>query len=169
MARDIIIGIDLGTTNSLVAYMDGGTPRVIPDRNGGKLLPSVVSFGPDGIVVGEAAKRELLLHPGETVYSVKRFMGKGYEDVKGELRFFPFHIVPTEQELVRIRIGQREITPPEVSALILRELRRRAEDHLGQEMRRAVVSVPAYFNDSQRQATKDAGKSAGLGGRRRAQ
>ena len=162
MARDIIIGIDLGTTNSLVAYMDGGTPRVIPDRNGGKLLPSVVSFGPDGIVVGEAAKRELLLHPGETVYSVKRFMGKGYEDVKGELRFFPFHIVPTEQELVRIRIGQREITPPEVSALILRELRRRAEDHLGQEMRRAVVSVPAYFNDSQRQATKDAGKIAGL-------
>jgi len=162
MAHDLIVGIDLGTTNSLVAYMDGDTPRVIPDREGRSLLPSVVSFAADGIVVGEAAKRQLLLRPEKTVYSVKRLMGRGYEDVKEELRFFPFQIVPMEQELVRIRIGEREVTPPEVSALILNELRRRAEEHLGQEVRRAVVTVPAYFNDSQRQATRDAGKIAGL-------
>ncbi len=162
MAHDLIVGIDLGTTNSLVAYMDGDTPRVIPDREGRNLLPSVVSFAAEGIVVGEAAKRQLLFRPEKTVYSVKRLMGRGYEDVKGELRFFPFQIVPMEQELVRIRIGEREVTPPEVSALILNELRRRAEEHLGQEVRRAVVTVPAYFNDSQRQATRDAGKIAGL-------
>ncbi len=161
-ARDLIVGIDLGTTNSLVAYMDGGTPRVIPDREGRALLPSVVSFGSEGLIVGEAAKRQLLLHPERTVYSVKRLMGKGYEDVKEELRFFPFQIAPTEQELVRIRVAEREVTPPEVSALILKELRHRAEEHFGLEVRRAVVTVPAYFNDSQRQATKDAGKIAGL-------
>src|SRR3989304_5814515 len=162
MARDVIIGIDLGTTNSLVAWMDGGTPRVIPDNEGQGLLPSVFSFTPDGILGGEAAKRRLLVHPEETVYSVKRLMGKGYEDLREELRFFPFQIAPTEQELVRIRVGGREVTPPEGSALILRELRRRAEGPLGQGGRGAVVTVPAYFNDSQRQATKDAGKIAGL-------
>ena len=107
----MIVGIDLGTTNSLVAYMDGETPRVIPDREGRILLPSVVSFTAQGIVVGDAAKRQLLLHPERTVYSVKRLMGKGYEDVREELSFFPFQIVPVEQELVRIRMGEREVTP----------------------------------------------------------
>ncbi len=156
-----VVGIDLGTTNSLVAYMDGDVPRVIPDREGRTLLPSVVTFGPDGIVVGEDAKRQLVRRADRTVYSIKRFMGKGFDDVRGELRYFPFQIAPS-QEVVRVRIGDRELTPPEISALILKELKRRAETHLGQEVRQAVITVPAYFNDSQRQATKDAGRIAGL-------
>jgi len=156
-----VIGIDLGTTNSLVAYMDGDVPRVIPDAEGRALLPSVVTFGPDGIVVGEAAKRQLVRSADRTVYSIKRFMGKGFDDVREELRYFPFRVTPS-QEVVRIRIGDRELTPPEISALILKELRQRAEAHLGREARKAVVTVPAYFNDSQRQATKDAGRIAGL-------
>ena len=113
-----IVGIDLGTTNSLVAYMEGGLPKVIPDPEWRVLLPSVVAFTSDGIVVGEAAKRQLVRNPAQTIYSVKRFMGKGYEDVKEELRYFPFHILSSE-EVVRIRVGAREVTPPEVSALSL--------------------------------------------------
>jgi molecular chaperone DnaK (HSP70) len=156
-----IIGIDLGTTNSLVAYMEGGFPKVIPDTEGHVLLPSVVAFTADGILVGDAAKRQLVRNPARTIYSVKRFMGKGYEDVKEELRYFPFHVVPSD-EVVRIRVADREVTPPEVSALILRALRERAEAHLGEPVTKAVITVPAYFNDSQRQATKDAGRIAGL-------
>src|SRR5574337_1224643 len=156
-----IVGIDLGTTNSLVAYMDGDFLKVIPDAEGRVLLPSVVAFTSDGVLVGDAAKRQLVRKPAQTIYSVKRFMGKGYADVREELTYFPFQVRPS-QEIVRIRVGDREVTPPEVSALILRALKERAEAHLGEPVTQAVITVPAYFNDSQRQATKDAGRIAGL-------
>ncbi len=161
MAR--IIGIDLGTTNSLVAYVDDktGLPRVIPDSEGRPLLPSVVAFTPDGILVGEAAKRQLVRRPESTVYSVKRFMGRGYEDVKDELRYLPFAVVPADG-IVRLRVGEREVTPPEVSAVILKTLKERAETYFAEPIEQAVITVPAYFNDSQRQATRDAGRIAGL-------
>jgi chaperone protein DnaK len=156
-----IVGIDLGTTNSLVAYMEGDFPKVVPDSEGRVLLPSVVAFTSDGVLVGDTAKRQLVRNPSQIIYSVKRFMGKGYDDVKAELRYFPFQILQSE-EIVRIKVGDREVTPPEVSALILRALKERAEAHLGEPVTKAVITVPAYFNDSQRQATKDAGRIAGL-------
>ena len=158
-----IIGIDLGTTNSLVAYVDEATglPRVIPDAEGRPLLPSVVAFTPDGIVVGEAARRQLARRPADTVYSVKRLMGRGFEDVKDEARYLPFRILPGDG-LVRLAVGGREVTPPEVSAAVLKALKQRAERHFGEPVDKAVVTVPAYFNDAQRQATKDAGRIAGL-------
>jgi molecular chaperone DnaK len=161
-AMSRIVGIDLGTTNSLVAYVDGGgVPRVIPDAEGRKLLPSIVAYTPNGVVVGEAARRQLARNPARTVYSVKRFMGRGWEDVREEARHVPFEIVPSA-EVVTIRAGDREVTPPEVSAQILRTLKLQAEAHLGEPVERAVITVPAYFNDAQRQATKDAGRIAGL-------
>src|SRR5262245_49863548 len=158
-----IIGIDLGTTNSLVAYVDErtGLPRVIPDAEGRALLPSIVSFTPDGVLVGEPARRQLVRRPASTVYSVKRFMGRGYDDVKDELHYFPFTVVPTEH-VVTIRIGERAVTPPEVSAVVLKALKERAERHFGEAVEKAVITVPAYFNDGQRQATRDAGRIAGL-------
>ena len=158
-----IVGIDLGTTNSLVAYVDDttGLPRVIPDAEGRKLLPSIVSFTSSGILVGEAARRRLVRQPTSTVYSVKRFMGRGYEDVKDELRYFPFRVSEGEG-IVRLQVADREVTPPEVSAIILKTLRERAEAHFGEPIEKAVITVPAYFNDSQRQATRDAGRIAGL-------
>src|SRR5919198_2058384 len=158
-----IIGIDLGTTNSLVAYVDDRTnlPRVIADRQGRVLLPSIVAFTPDGIVVGEDAKRQLVRRRHDTVYSVKRLMGRGYEDVKHELRYFPFAVRQTDGVL-KIRAGGRDVTPPEVSAVVLKSLKERAEAHFGEPVEKAVITVPAYFNDSQRQATKDAGRIAGL-------
>jgi molecular chaperone DnaK len=158
-----IVGIDLGTTNSLVAYLDErtGLPRVIPDAEGHALLPSIVSFTPAGILVGEAARRQLVRQPASTVYSVKRFMGRGFEDVKDELCYFPFRVCEGEGT-VRLGVGDREVTPPEVSAVILKSLRERAEAHFGAPIDKAVVTVPAYFNDSQRQATRDAGRIAGL-------
>jgi chaperone protein DnaK len=158
-----IVGIDLGTTNSLVAYVDErtGLPRVIPDAEGHNLLPSIVSFMAAGVLVGEAARRQLVRQPASTVYSVKRFMGRGYEDVKDELCYFPFRVCEGEGT-VRLGVGDREVTPPEVSAVILRSLRERAEVHFGEPIEKAVVTVPAYFNDSQRQATRDAGRIAGL-------
>ena len=158
-----IIGIDLGTTNSLVAYVDDATglPRVIPDGEGRKLLPSVVAFTPEGILVGEAARRQLVRRPHSTVYSVKRFMGRDYEDVKDELRYFPFAIRPADG-VVKLDVGGREVTPPEVSAVVLKSLKERAEAHFKEPVEKAVVTVPAYFNDSQRQATRDAGRIAGL-------
>ncbi len=157
-----IVGIDLGTTNSLVAYVDaGGVPRVIPDADGRKLLPSIVAYTPNGIVVGEAARRQLARNPARTVYSVKRFMGRGWEDVREEARHVPFEIAPSA-EVVTIRAGDREVTPPEVSAQILRARKLQAEARLGEVVERAVITVPAYFNDAQRQATKDAGRIAGL-------
>ena len=157
-----IVGIDLGTTNSLVAYVDGaGVPRVIPDAEGRKLLPSIVAYTPNGVVVGEAARRQLARNPARTVYSVKRFMGRGWDDVREEARHVPFTIVPSA-EVVRIRAGDREVTPPEVSSQVLRALKLQAEAHLGEPIEQAVITVPAYFNDAQRQATKDAGRIAGL-------
>jgi Fe-S protein assembly chaperone HscA len=158
-----IIGIDLGTTNSLVAYVDPATrlPKVIPDAEGRPLLPSIVGFTPDGLIVGEAARRQLARRPADTVYSVKRLMGRGYEDVKDETRFLPFQVLPGDG-LVKLRVGGREVTPPEISAVVLKALKDRAERHFGESIEKAVVTVPAYFNDAQRQATKDAGRIAGL-------
>ena len=158
-----IIGIDLGTTNSLVGYVDEATglPRVIPDAEGTPLLPSVVSFTPEGIVVGAAAKRLLVRRAADTVYSVKRFMGRSFQDVKDELRYVPFTVVPGDG-IVTLQVGGRAVTPPEVSAVILKALKERAERHFDEPIEKAVVTVPAYFNDSQRQATKDAGRIAGL-------
>jgi molecular chaperone DnaK len=156
-----IVGIDLGTTNSLVAHLDGAAPQAIPDAEGRVLLPSIVAFTTDGVVVGETARRQLARNPARTVYSVKRLMGKGYEDVKEELSHLPFEVVPSA-EVVRIRVGEREVTPPEVSAYVLAALKSRAEAFFGEPVDRAVVTVPAYFNDAQRQATKDAGRIAGL-------
>src|SRR6266446_911143 len=162
-AMSRIVGIDLGTTNSLVAYVDEktGLSRVIPDGEGRVLLPSVVSFTDEGVVVGDAAKRLLVRRPAATVYSVKRLMGRGYEDVKEELCYLPFKVAPCDG-IVRIRVGDREVTPPEVSAIVLKSLKERAEAHFGEPVEKAVITVPAYFNDSQRQATKDAGRIAGL-------
>ena len=156
-----IVGIDLGTTNSLVAYVEGGIPKVIPDAEGRALLPSIVGFTPAGVVVGEAARRQLARNAVRTVYSVKRLMGRGYEDVRDELGHFPFEVLPSA-EVVRIKVGDREVTPPEVSAHVLRALKARAEAFFGEPVEQAVVTVPAYFNDAQRQATKDAGRIAGL-------
>src|SRR3989304_691897 len=159
-----IVGIDLGTTNSLVAYMDGTEPRVIPDSLGHKLVPSVISFNEKGWVVGEAAKQQLITHAEHTVYSVKRLMGRGLVDVQEELKYFPLHFKEQSTEdggVIKIRIGERDYTPPELSALILRELKQRAEGYFKEEVRQAVITVPAYFNDSQRQATKDAGRGPG--------
>jgi molecular chaperone DnaK len=156
-----IVGIDLGTTNSLVAHVDGGIPRVIPDAEGRVLLPSIVAWTPHGVVVGEAARRQLTRNAARTVYSVKRLMGRGYEDVKDELPRLPFEVTP-HAEVVTLRIGDREVTPPEVSAHVLRALKQRAEAHFGEPVEQAVITVPAYFNDAQRQATKDAGRIAGL-------
>jgi Fe-S protein assembly chaperone HscA len=157
-----IVGIDLGTTNSLVACMRDGKPTVIPGADGSMLVPSVVAFADDGLKVGELAKHELVTHPERTVYSIKRFMGKGYQDVLEELKYFPIPVEPQPEGIIRIQIGGRAYTPPEISAVILSELKRRAEQHLNEPITQAVITVPAYFNDSQRQATKDAGRLAGL-------
>jgi Fe-S protein assembly chaperone HscA len=160
-----IVGIDLGTTNSLVAYADAttGQPRCIPGPYGETLCPSVVSIDPDGsIIVGEPARRRLLTQPERTIYSVKRLMGRGTADVQDELRLFPFRIDPASKNVIRVMLGDKVFTPPEISAFILRELKNWAEVHFGEAVDRAVITVPAYFNDAQRQATKDAGKIAGL-------
>ena len=159
MAR--IVGIDLGTTNSLVAYMADGHPLVIPGRNERTMVPSVVAMTDNGLIVGDSAKEHLTRSPERTVYSVKRFMGKSLEDVQGELAYFPYHL--TEQGgVIRIKLGEKTYSPPQISAMILKELKQRAEAHLGESITKAVITVPAYFNDSQRQATKDAGMIAGL-------
>ncbi|HLZ49410.1 MAG TPA: molecular chaperone DnaK [Candidatus Acidoferrum sp.] len=160
-----IVGIDLGTTNSLVAYIDPETnqPKCIPGPYGSTLCPSVVSLDSDGsVVVGEAARNRLLTQPERTIYSVKRLMGRGPADVQDELKLFPFRIDPASKNVIRVVLGGKVFTPPEISAFILRELRSWAESFLGETVDRAVITVPAYFNDAQRQATKDAGKIAGL-------
>jgi molecular chaperone DnaK len=160
-----IAGIDLGTTNSLVAYVDAqtGQPKCIPGPYGSTLCPSVVSLDPDGsVIVGEAARRRLLTQPERTIYSVKRLMGRGPADVQSELQLFPFRIDPNSKNVIRVMLGDKMFTPPEISAFILRELRNWAESFLGEPVDRAVITVPAYFNDAQRQATKDAGRIAGL-------
>jgi Fe-S protein assembly chaperone HscA len=164
-----VVGIDLGTTNSLVAYVSDGVPVVVRDRSGDALVPSVVSVSEDNTVfVGREAERRLLTDPARTIYSVKRFMGKGVHDVGDEARLFPFRVGGDPGGIVRIGLGDREFTAPEISAFILRELKHRAEAHFAEqgeidpEVDRAVITVPAYFNDAQRTATRDAGRIAGL-------
>ena len=164
-----VVGIDLGTTNSLVAYVAGGGPVVIRDSTGDALVPSIVSVDAAGTVfVGREAQRRLLTDPSRTVYSVKRFMGRGVDDVQGEAHLLPFRVGGEAGGVVRIGVGDKEFAPPEISAFILRELKRRAEEHFREqgefdfEVDRAVITVPAYFNDAQRTATRDAGRLAGL-------
>ncbi len=158
-----VVGIDLGTTNSLVAYVRGGEARVIPGADGG-IVPSVVTLDDAGnvVTVGVGAKRNALRDAAHTVYSVKRLMGKSYQDVGKEADLLSYKLVPREEGLVRVRIGNKEYTPIELSSFILRELKQRAEAFFGEPVSKAVITVPAYFNDAQRQATKDAGKLAGL-------
>ncbi len=165
MTTDRIVGIDLGTTNSLVAFMQGESPVVIPGDDGSNLVPSVVALDSNNQpLVGNAARNSLIDAPERAVYSIKRLMGRGSEDIQEELKFFPFHLAEDLQagEVLRIKLGDKTFTPPEISALILRQLKRNAERFFGAQVTKAVITVPAYFNDAQRQATKDAGRIAGL-------
>jgi len=165
MANERIVGIDLGTTNSLVAYMQGDVPTVIPGEAGSNLVPSVVALDEhDQIIVGNAARKYLIETADHAIYSVKRLMGRGVEDIQDELKLFPFRLAEDLQpgEVLRIKLGSRTYTPPEISAFILRQLKRNAERFFGGPVSKAVITVPAYFNDAQRQATKDAGRIAGL-------
>ena len=165
MANERIIGIDLGTTNSLVAYMENDRPVVIPGEDGLNLVPSVVALDErDQIIVGNGARKYLIETPERAVYSVKRLMGRGVEDIQDELKLFPFRLAEdlAPGEVLRIKLGNKTYTPPEISAFILRQLKRNAERYFGAPVTKAVITVPAYFNDAQRQATKDAGRIAGL-------
>jgi molecular chaperone DnaK len=158
-----VIGIDLGTTNSVVAVMEGGDPTVIPNQEGSRLTPSVVAFTKDGeILVGQVAKRQAITNPENTVFSIKRFMGRRYDEVQQEIKLVPYKVVKAPNGDARVEIRGKQYSPPEISAMILRKLKEAAEAHLGEKVTQAVITVPAYFNDSQRQATKDAGKIAGL-------
>jgi molecular chaperone DnaK len=158
-----IIGIDLGTTNSVVAVMEGTTPTVIPNSEGARTTPSVVAFTKSGDrLVGQAAKRQAVTNPKNTVFSIKRFMGRSESEVKEEEKMIPYEVVAGEGNSVRVKIDDRLYSPPEISAMILQKMKQTAEDYLGQKVTEAVITVPAYFNDSQRQATKDAGEIAGL-------
>ena len=164
---DRIIGIDLGTTNSVVAVMEGGEPRVIVNPDGHRLTPSVVAFTESGErLVGQAARRQAVTNPENTIYSIKRFMGRRHGEVQDEEKQVSYKIVGAADEPVKVEIRGKTYTPPEISAVIVQYLRKAAEDYLGQEVKEAVITVPAYFNDSQRQATKDAGVIAGLNVRR---
>ncbi|HZU51564.1 MAG TPA: Fe-S protein assembly chaperone HscA [Sphingomicrobium sp.] len=163
--NDRIVGIDLGTTNSLVAFMDRDTPVVIPGEDGSNLVPSLVALDEhEQIIVGNPARKYLIETPERAVYSIKRLMGRGIEDIKEELKLFPFRLAEGLKpgEVLRIRLGDKEFTPPEISAFVLRQLKRNAERYFGAPVTKAVITVPAYFNDAQRQATKDAGRIAGL-------
>src|SRR6202158_932255 len=165
MATDYIVGIDLGTTNSLVAYMQGDFPVVIPGEDGLNLVPSVVALDEkDQIIVGNAARKYLIETPERAVYSIKRLMGRGIEDIHQELKLFPFRLADDLQpgEVLRIRLGEKTFTPPEISAFVLRQLKRNAERFFNAPVTKAVITVPAYFNDAQPQATQDAGRIAGL-------
>jgi molecular chaperone DnaK len=158
-----IIGIDLGTTNSVVAVMEGGKPNVIANAEGGRLTPSVVAITDKGErLVGQVAKRQAITNPENTVYSIKRFMGRKFAEVQQEIRMVPFRVEPTDNGDVRAVVQGKQLSPPEISAMVLRKLKEAAEAHLGEPVTRAVITVPAYFNDAQRQATKDAGQIAGL-------
>src|SRR5215475_14250814 len=158
-----IVGIDLGTTNSLVAIVENGTPRVLPGPDGNKLVPSIIHFEEDGdVLVGNSAKARLVENPKNTIFSIKRFIGKCLDDIREDLALLPFEVSRDSEHIIRLKILGRDYTPPELSALILRELKRNAEYALGEEITEAVITVPAYFNDAQRQATKDAGRIAGL-------
>ncbi len=158
-----IIGIDLGTTNSVVAVMEGNDVNVIPNQEGGRTTPSVVAFTKNGeILVGQVAKRQAITNPENTIFSIKRFMGRRYEEVNEEMKMVPYKVVKASNGDVRVDVNGKLFSPPEISAKILQKLKKAAEDYLGESVTEAVITVPAYFNDSQRQATKDAGKIAGL-------
>src|SRR5579872_4544482 len=158
-----VIGIDLGTTNSCVAVMEGGQPTVIPNQEGNRTTPSVVAFTKGGErLVGQVAKRQAITNPENTIYSIKRFMGRRYEEVGEEAKRVPYKLVRGPHDDARVEIAGKTYSPPEVSAMILQKLKAAAEDFLGEKVTKAVITVPAYFNDSQRQATKQAGEIAGL-------
>ncbi|HTM57979.1 MAG TPA: molecular chaperone DnaK, partial [Candidatus Udaeobacter sp.] len=158
-----VIGIDLGTTNSCVAVMEGGEPKVIPNAEGFRTTPSVVAFSKTGErLVGLVARRQAVTNPRNTIYSIKRFMGRKYEEVQSEIKLVPYEVVRGSGGDARVRVGSQEFSPPEISAMILTKMKQTAEEYLGEKVTEAVVTVPAYFNDSQRQATKDAGRIAGL-------
>ena len=158
-----IIGIDLGTTNSVVAVMEGGEPKVITNPEGGRLTPSVVAMGKNGErFVGQVAKRQAVTNPENTIFSIKRFMGRRLSEVGEEMKMVPYNVVSGQNGDAQVRMGDKNYTPPEVSAMILQKMRQAAEEYLGEKVEKAVITVPAYFNDSQRQATKDAGKIAGV-------
>jgi molecular chaperone DnaK len=160
---DKVIGIDLGTTNSVVAVMEGGDPVVIPNAEGGRTTPSVVGFTKDGErLVGQVAKRQAVTNPQNTVFSIKRFMGRKMSEVKNEISRVPYKVVAGTNDVATVEVQGKRYTPPEISAMILQKMKQTAEDYLGHSVSKAVVTVPAYFNDAQRQATKDAGKIAGL-------
>src|SRR5260370_3181996 len=157
-----IVGIDLGTTNSLVAIVEDGVPRVIPGTDGSMLVPSVIYFDESGtVLVGNGAKAKMVEKPKNTIFSIKRFMGKGLADVRADLPLLPFEVSPESEHIIRLKIFGRGYTPPELSAFILRELKRNAEAALGEEITNAVATVPPYFNDPQRQATHNHGRIAG--------
>src|SRR6202022_3209580 len=158
-----IIGIDLGTTNSVVAVMEGNEPKVIVNAEGSRLTPSVVAFTKSGErLVGQVAKRQAVTNPENTVFSIKRFMGRKFEEVSEEMKMVPYKVTKASNGDVRVDISGKLYSPPEISAMILQKLKQAAEDYLGEKVERAVITVPAYFNDSQRQATDAAGESAGL-------
>ena len=158
-----IIGIDLGTTNSVVAVLEGGEPVVIPNAEGTRTTPSIVGFSKGGeILVGASAKRQMITNPENTVYSIKRFMGRRPEEVPEETKMVPYKVKKGSHNLATVEAGDKEYTPQEISAMILQKMKQTAEDYLGQKVTDAVITVPAYFNDSQRQATKEAGEIAGL-------
>src|SRR5664280_279755 len=158
-----IVGIDLGTTNSVVAVMEGGKPVVIANQEGSRTTPSVVGFGKNGErPVGQIAKRQAITNPDKTVFSIKRFMGRRFDEVTQEIKMFPFHVVRGDNDIARVDIDGKIYSPPEISAMILQKLKAAADDYLGEKVEKAVITVPAYFNDAQRQATKDAGQIAGL-------
>ncbi len=163
MAEEKIIGIDLGTTNSVVAVMEGGEVKVIPNQEGNRLTPSVVAFTDKGDrLVGDPAKRQAITNPRRTIYSIKRFMGRRRKEVTGEEKLVPYKIVGGADEAAQVEIDGKDYTPPEISAMILRKLKESAEAYLGHTVRKAVITVPAYFNDAQRQATIEAAKIAGF-------
>src|SRR5882757_7928320 len=158
-----IIGIDLGTTNSCVAVMEGGEAKVIPNEEGGRTTPSVVAFTKSGErLVGQVAKRQAITNPQNTIYSIKRFMGRKFSEIAEEAKNVPYTVKEGKNGEAVILVGDRTYTPPEISAMILQKMKETAESYLGEKVTEAVVTVPAYFNDSQRQATKDAGRIAGL-------
>src|SRR5208282_1974739 len=158
-----IIGIDLGTTNSVVSVMEGGQPVVIPNQEGGRTTPSVVGFAKNGErLVGQVAKRQSVTNPENTIYSIKRFMGRRYNEVSEEMKLVPYKVVAGDSNDARVEIQGKKYSPPEISAMILTKLKEAAEAYLGEKISKAVITVPAYFNDAQRQATKDAGQIAGL-------
>jgi len=158
-----IIGIDLGTTNSVVAVMEGGQPVVIPNQEGGRTTPSVSAFTDKGErLVGQVAKRQAVTNPEKTIFSIKRFMGRKYDEVQNEISEVPYKVIKGNNETARVSIGDKEYSPPEISAFVLQKMKQTAEDYLGEKVTDAIITVPAYFNDSQRQATKDAGRISGL-------